>query len=546
MTVRKKIEDFLSSNTLSTLDRKQLISEIIKNGNGIASKCGAIATWTPIESTGRSPKDTLIVNRPEIKNSIDWTSPNNIPVDIQTYEMILSDSLEILGKASTLYNSERVIGADPSYSLKVRTISDSALTQLFVHNMFRPFTPENNNSIFSDNEFYLIVVPDTKLNKSRYLNRLRKMKDGNPSDMAIIMDFYKRIGIVFGSAYGGSVKKLMFTVMNFMLPEKNILPLHCSANEDLKGGNTALFLGLSGTGKTTLSADPDRVLIGDDEHGWSDNGIANFEYGCYAKLINLNKEKEPDIYQACFHQDKPEDHGAIIENTMYYPNGVFDLNDERFTQNSRASYPLSFLNNFKPNSRSGHPSYIIFLTADANGVLPPVARLTPSQAMLWFLMGYTSKLAGTETGIKEPVSTFSRFFGQPFMPRKPQDYTSLLGKKMKKYNTKAFLVNTGWSGGPYGIGERMDINLTRSIIRAILNGKLDEVDCYEDKLFHLNIPKSCPDVEANVLIPKNTWKNKEEYDIRAQKLAKDFSKHFKSAYGDSGLSGDIIQQCPGM
>jgi phosphoenolpyruvate carboxykinase (ATP) len=544
MTVRNTINDFLKENSLKNLKREELISEILTNKEAIASNCGALATWTPIESTGRSPKDTLIVKRKEIENFIDWSSPNNLPIDIETYEMILNDSLKTLSKKGNIYFSDRAIGADSNYELKVKTISDSALTQLFTHNMFRPAS-NDNKSIFSDNEFYLIVLPYEKLDKKKYSDRLRKLPDNSTSDMAIIMDFYKRIGIVYGSAYCGSVKKLMFTVMNYMLPENNILPLHCSANESKDGKHTAVFLGLSGTGKTTLSADPERVLIGDDEHGWDDNGIANFEYGCYAKLINLNKKKEPDIYQACFHDDSVKNHGVIIENAMFYPNGEFDLDDDRITPNSRASYPLSYLENHKPNSKSGHADTIIFLTADANGVLPPISKLTPEQAMLWFLMGYTSKLAGTETGIVEPVSTFSRFFGQPFMPRNPSDYAELLGEKMRKYKTHAYLINTGWSGGPYGVGKRMDINLTRAVVRAALSGEINNSEFIEDKLFHLNIPTTCQGVDSLVLVPKNTWQDKSEYEKRALKLANEFSEYFDKAYSNANISEKIKSQCPG-
>ena len=326
--------------------------------------------------------------------------------------------------------------------------------------------------------------------------------------MVVAMDFVRRIGVVIGSAYMGSVKKLMFTVMNYLLPKAGIFPLHASANEGQDGG-IALFLGLSGTGKTTLSADPDRALLGDDEHGWDKHGIANFEFGCYAKLINLNPAKEPQIYHAITHPAPYLKHGAIVENAMMYPDGTFDFNDSRLIENSRGSYLLSSLPNIKKSSRGKHPKTIIFLTADANGVLPPVAKLDQDQAMFWFLMGYTSKLAGTETGIVEPVSTFSRFFGQPFMPRNPNDYASLLGDKIKKHRTQVYLVNTGWSGGPYGEGRRMDINITRAIIRAVLNGELDRAVYEEDTTFHIHIPATCPGVPPEILQPRNTWKDRE-------------------------------------
>jgi phosphoenolpyruvate carboxykinase (ATP) len=362
--------------------------------------------------------------------------------------------------------------------------------------------------------------------------------------MIIAMDFDRRLGLVYGSAYCGSLKKLMFTVMNFLLPDHGLLPLHCSANEGTDG-NTALLLGLSGTGKTSLSADPQRALLGDDEHGWGENGVANFEGGCYAKLINLSMEKEAEIYNAVFHQADPLEHGAIIENCLIYPDGEFDVDDERLTPNSRGSYPLGFLDNIKTPPVGGHPRTMLFLAADANGVLPPVARLNASQAMLWFLMGYTSKLAGTERGVVDPVTTFSRFFGAPFMPRLPDHYAKMLGEKLAKHGTQVFLVNTGWSGGPYGEGSRMDIGLTRKVVQAALAGDLDEVSYKEDELFHFGIPESCPGVPAEVLFPRNTWKDKNAYDARARKLAAEFSVAFDKNYGSKEIEPEIIAECPG-
>nr|NHJ87923.1 phosphoenolpyruvate carboxykinase (ATP) [Asgard group archaeon] len=287
-----------------------------------------------------------------------------------------------------------------------------------------------------------------------------------------------------------------------------------------------------------------RALLGDDDHGWSENAIANLEYGRYAKLINLREDKEPEIYHAMLHKDDYLKHGAIFENTMMYPDGIFDLFDERLTPNSRGSFPLSFLSNIKEPPTGGHPKTILFLTADANGVLPPVAKLTPEQAMLWFLMGYTSKLAGTETGIIDPVSTFSRFFGEPFMPRNPNEYAKLLGDKLKIHGTKVYLINTGWSGGPYGIGERMDINLTRRLVDAALSGELEDVEYQQDEIFHLNVPKTCNGVPSDVLWPKNTWKDKDAFDLRAKKLADDFCKHFDKAYTGK-VDTKIANTCPG-
>jgi phosphoenolpyruvate carboxykinase (ATP) len=524
--------------------RRELIKAAVKNREVLVSKNGALATWTRMESTGRSPKDTLTVKRPEIDGEIDWDSANNLPLAPETFEMILADALALIEKKDRLYITDRVVGADSRYALPVRTASDRAVTALFSATMFRPVPKDIARSIYHDQPFTIVALPVDKLDKQKYNGLLRKLPNGSTSDMVVAMDFVGRIGVVIGSAYMGSVKKLMFTVMNYLLPKAGILPLHASANEG-RDGSIALFLGLSGTGKTTLSADPERALLGDDEHGWDKHGIANFEFGCYAKLINLNPDKEPQIYQAITHEAPYLQHGAIVENAMMYPDGTFDFNDSRLIENSRGSYPLSSLPNIKKSSRGKHPKTIVFLTADANGVLPPVAKLDQDQAMFWFLMGYTSKLAGTETGIVEPVSTFSRFFGQPFMPRNPNDYASLLGEKIKKHRTQVYLINTGWSGGPYGEGKRMDINVTRAIIRAVLNGELDRAACTKDPTFHINIPASCPDVPAEILQPKNTWKDAEAFAKRAQKLAGEFSAHFDRVYGSKNLPEAVRRQCPG-
>ncbi len=526
---------------ISNPTRRFMIKSAVENREAVVAACGALTTWTPPESTGRSPKDTYIVKRPESEGTIDWDSPNNIPMLAETFDMILDDALIVLYQHKNLYLTERVIGADDSFALPTLTLTDQALIALFTDNMFRS-VPENLSTCLEG--FTMIALPYEKLDADRYEGRLRKCPNGKTSNLAVAMDFDRRIGIVYGSAYCGSVKKLMFTVMNYYLPGEGILPLHCSANEG-KEEDCALLLGLSGTGKTTLSADPKRALLGDDEHGWSNYGVANFENGCYAKLINLRKDKEPEIYHAMFHEDHYLEHGSIVENTMMYPDGTFDLDDERLTPNSRGSYPLRYLSNIKESSCSGHPRTILFLTADANGVLPPVSRLTSQQAMLWFLMGYTSKLAGTETGIVDPVSTFSRFFGAPFMPRNPDVYARMLGDKMEQYDTSVYLVNTGWSGGAYGTGSRMDINLTRAIVDACLNGSLSKVEYEENNLFHILIPKSCPGVPVEVLNPRNTWADKSQYDERAKKLASDFANHFDKAYGNKDIDLAVTAQCPG-
>jgi len=546
MDIKAKVTEAVQKhkNVLNNIERREMIRDVVLNKEAIVAEGGALATWTPPESTGRSPKDTLIVRRAVSEGNIDWTSPNNIPLDEETFDMILDDALTVIEGKQKIYVTDRVIGADSAYALPVRVITDFALTALFTENMFRPVPADISKSVFFEKDFFLVTLPYDKLDPQKYEGRLRRMDDGTTSNMAVVMDFDRKVGVVFGSAYMGSVKKLMFTVMNYLLPFEGILPLHCSANEGPKG-DSALLLGLSGTGKTTLSADPKRALLGDDEHGWGEYGIANFEYGCYAKMIDINPKKEPDIYDAVMHKDDYLEQGSIVENAMIYPNGVFDYYDDRFTPNSRASYPLRYLKNIKESSTAGHPSTILFLTADAYGVIPPVAKLNPEQAMLWFLMGYTSKLAGTETGVTTPKATFSRFFGQPFMPCNPDIYANMLGEKMEKHQTNVYLINTGWSGGPYGIGKRMDITMTRAMVDAALNGALENVEYMEDPLFHVNIPLSCPGVPAEILNPKNTWKDKDAYEKQAHELAAKFSEAFDKAYGHKNIKDSVIKQCPG-
>ncbi len=527
----------------SNTERESLIKQTLERREAITMKGGALATWTRPESTGRSPKDTYIVKHDATADTIDWTSPNNIPLDPQTFDMVFEDVLATLNK-DKVYVTDRVIGADSRYALPVKTVTNTALSQVFADNMFRKTPEDIDKSIFAERGFTLIAAPHNKLNPERYNGRLREMPDGSTSNMCVAMDFDRRVGIVFGSAYMGSLKKLMFTVMNYYLPLEGILPLHCSANEG-EDGNSALLLGLSGTGKTTLSADPKRALLGDDEHGWSEDGIANFENGCYAKMIDIEEKNEPEIWKAVMHEDEPEKHGSIVENAMVYPNGEVDYFDDRYTPNSRASYPLKYLSNIKPSSVSGHPNTILFLTADAYGVLPPISQLNADQAMLWFLMGYTSKLAGTETGVTEPQATFSRFFGQPFMPGKPNVYASQLGEKMEKHNTKVYLINTGWSGGKYGVGSRIKLKYTRAMVDAALNGDVLKTEFVKDELFHVNVPKSIPNVPDDILIPRNTWENKSDYDKTAKMLADKFAAQFDKAYGTHNLSEGIVKACPG-
>jgi len=546
MDLKQRLHTTLSAHpgVHTNLDRKDLIAHAIQYKEAIASACGALATWNTPDSTGRSPKDTYIVRRAASEASIDWASPGCIPMAPDTFTMLWQDACRVLDGKDRLYVSDFAVGADPAYALTLRTVSPQALTTLFADNMFRPVPAGVERSLLGAEPFLLLTLPHDRIDPTRYADRLRKLPGGRTSDMAITLDVDHRLALVYGSAYCGTNKKLIFTIMNYLLPEYGILPLHCSANEG-PNGDCALLLGLSGTGKTTLSADPNRALLGDDEHGWSDRGVANFEGGCYAKLINLRQDKEPEIYHATFHAADPLEHGTIIENCLMWPDGTFDVDDSRLTPNSRSSFPLRFLSNAKENPVSGHPTTVLFLTADTNGVLPPVARLSRDQAMLWFLMGYTSKLAGTETGVADPVSTFSRFFGAPFMPRNPDDYARLLGEKLERHGTQVYLVNTGWSGGPYGVGSRMDINLTRAIVDAALSGKLADVVYEEYPLFHFSIPTTCPGVPAEVLFPKGTWQDPTAYAARARKLAAEFAAHFDKAYTGKHIDPNVAAQCPG-
>ncbi|OIP34055.1 MAG: phosphoenolpyruvate carboxykinase (ATP) [Deltaproteobacteria bacterium CG2_30_63_29] len=546
MTFQESLNHVLKihGQVVSNPSRPSLVDRAVARRESMLSKDGALVTWTKPESTGRSPADTLIVRRPGSEGNIDWDAAANKPLAPETFQMLWDDAMAVLATKEELFVCERSVGADSRYALPLKMVTPSATHALFALNMFREVPQDIQKSLFYGKAFTLVSLPYDLVDSKKYAGRLRKMANGDNSQMVIIHDFDNMLGLVYGSAYCGSNKKLMFTAMNYLLPEQGILPLHCSANEG-EDGNSALLLGLSGTGKTTLSADPTRALLGDDEHGWGEHGIANFENGCYAKLINLRQDKEPEIWNATFRQAHPHEHGALIENCMMFPNGTIDVDDERLTENSRVSFPLDSLSNIKKDPVSGHPNTVIFLTGDANGVLPPVAKLDKNQAMLWFLMGYTSKLAGTETGITEPQSTFSRFFGAPFMPRNPDDYASLLGEKINAHETQVYLVNTGWSGGAYGVGARMDISLTRAIVDAAVSGKLNDVEYAEDPLFHISVPKSCPGVAAAVLHNRNTWSDKSAYDDRAKGLAAEFSKFFDKAYGKKNLDAGIVAACPG-
>ena len=399
-------------------------------------------------------------------------------------------------------------GADERYRLPLRVVTMMAWQGHFSHNMFiRPTREELENF---NPEFTILNASSTNIENWKEL--------GLNSKVFIVLNLKKKMAIIGGTEYGGEIKKSIFSALNFYLPLRNVMPMHCSANIG-ENDDSALFFGLSGTGKTTLSTDPNRRLVGDDEHGWSDEGIFNFEGGCYAKTIKLDPTKEPDIFNAI----KP---GALLENVITDDNGVVDYDDGTITENTRVSYPINHIRNIEPSEKGGHPKNVIFLTCDAFGVLPPVSKLTPEMAMYHFLSGYTAKVAGTERGITEPVATFSTCFGAPFMPQFPTTYAELLGNKLKKHNAQAWLVNTGWSGGAYGTGQRIDLPITRKMLTAILEGKLDDVSFSPDPNFKILIPNEVPGVDSTILNPKNTWNDKEAYDLKANELITLFKNNF--------------------
>lgn len=458
--------------------------------------------------TGRSPKDRYIVDEPESSGKINWGSENR-KLSQDKYERIYKELTKYLS-GKEVYLFDGFAGADPKYRVAIRVINEYASQNLFMNNMLiRPSDSELANFTVG---FTVICAPGLKLNADKL---------GINSEAAIVINFAQKTVLIAGSKYCGEMKKSVFSVMNYLLPERGVLGMHCSANIALDGsGKTALFFGLSGTGKTTLSADPNRGLIGDDEHAWSDDGVFNIEGGCYAKCIDLSPEKEPEIYGAIRH-------GAVVENVIIDARRHPDYSDKSLTENTRVSYPVTFIPNRVDSGKGGHPTTIIFLTADAFGVLPPISRLTPEQAMYYFISGYTSKVAGTERGIVEPVATFSTCFGAPFLPLPAATYAEMLGEKIRLHGSKVFLVNTGWTGGSYGVGKRMDLKATRAMVAAACNGELDNAKFVTEPFFGLDIPKSVKGVDAAVLDPKGAWADKAAYDETAKKLAELFTENFR-------------------
>lgn len=505
------IAELLKGEVHYNLSAPQLVEHSLRRKEGVLTSTGALSTLTG-KYTGRSPKDKFIVDEPSVRDKIDW-GPVNQPISPDVFERLYLKVVDYLkGKERFIFDG--YAGWDERYRLPIRVINEYAWHNLFCRQLFvRPTGPVTLDD--HQPQFTIISAPGFKADPA---------VDGTRSEAFIILSFEKRIVLIGGTEYAGEMKKSIFSVMNYLLPQNGVLSMHCSANVG-KDGDVALFFGLSGTGKTTLSADPNRHLIGDDEHGWSDRGVFNIEGGCYAKCINLSAEKEPQIWDAIRF-------GTVLENVEIDPDSrVADYDSNRYTENTRAAYPIEYIPNAQIPCVAGHPKTIIFLTADAFGVLPPIAKLTKEQAMYHFLSGYTSKLAGTERGITEPEATFSTCFGAPFLPLPPREYAEMLGQKMEEHQTDVYLVNTGWTGGPYGVGQRMHLPYTRAMVTAALNGALKEVNYVQDPIFGLHIPESCPGVPSEVLMPKNTWSDPEAYDKTARQLAQRFIENFKKFEG---------------
>jgi phosphoenolpyruvate carboxykinase (ATP) len=485
----------------------QLIETALAHGEGHLAANGALVAYTGAR-TGRSPKDKFIVDDPVTHSAVDWGRVNR-PFPSERFnalfERVMHHMLERDRFVQDLYS-----GADPTYRLPIRVISEYAWHAAFANQLFVRPTPDELAS--HKPEFTVVAAPEFEAVPER---------DGTNSEAFILVDFTRCIILIGGTRYAGEIKKSIFSVMNFLVPQRDVLPMHCSANVGADG-HTALFFGLSGTGKTTLSADPARKLIGDDEHGWSAAGIFNFEGGCYAKCIDLTEEREPQIYRAIRF-------GSVLENVVLNPaTRQPDYADTKLTENTRSAYPINYIENAILIGVGPHPRNVMFLAADAFGVLPPIARLTPEQAMYHFLSGYTAKLAGTEAGMgPEPVPDFSACFGAPFLPLAPRVYAEMLGKRLVQHQAACWLVNTGWSGGKYGVGHRMSLKHTRALVNAALDGLLDDVEFVTEPAFGLSIPTSCPGVPAEILTPRNAWADKAAYDLQVANLAARFQANFQ-------------------
>ncbi len=484
----------------------KLVEHALAKGEGVLASNGALCVKTG-KYTGRSPNDKFIVSEPSSQDEIHWNKLN-VPISEENFNRLYRRALSYV-QGRDIYIFDGFVGADPTYRLGVRIVTEKACQSLFAQQLFIRPTPDELKSHQAD--FTVISVPGLHGDPE---------DDGINSEAFIVLHFAKKLVIVGGSKYAGEIKKSVFSLMNYFMTKRNVLPMHCSANMDADG-NTALFFGLSGTGKTTLSADPNLVLIGDDEHGWSDAGVFNFEGGCYAKTIKLSKENEPQIWDAIRF-------GALMENVVLdRETRVPDYNDGSLTENTRVAYPIEYIPNAAIPGIGGHPKTVLFLTADAFGVLPPIAKLTKEQAMYHFMSGYTSKLAGTERGITEPQATFSSCFGKPFLPLSATVYAQMLGERLEKYGANVYLVNTGWSGGPYGVGSRISIKYTRAMVAAALSGQLEKVKFTPHPIFKIWVPQEVPGVPSEILDPRNTWSDKDAYDRQANELAKLFVENFK-------------------
>jgi phosphoenolpyruvate carboxykinase (ATP) len=502
---------------LANLSVAETYEHAIANGEGEITAPGAFNAVTS-PHTGRSPLDKFIVREPGSEKDVEWGDVNR-PIDEAAFDAMHQKVLAYLNKQKKLYTRDLFACADPKYRLSVRFVSEKAWYTLFLHNMFR--RPSTDELKSFKPEFTVLHAPEMQAEPK---------KDGTRSGTFILVHLTKKIVLIGGTRYAGELKKSIFSALNYLLPKQGVLSMHCSANVG-PDRSTALFFGLSGTGKTTLSADPSRALIGDDEHGWSDDGVFNLEGGCYAKVINLSQKAEPDIWSAAHR------FGTVLENVKLNPDRTLDLESKEITENTRAAYPIYFNANTDDDQKGGHPTHIVFLSADAYGVLPPIAKLTPEQAMYYFLSGYTAKLAGTERGVTTPEATFSACFGEVFMVWDPTVYAEMLAEKMAKHNAQAWLVNTGWSGGPYGVGSRMKLAYTRAMVGAAVEGKLNSVETKKDEMFGLAIPTSVPEIPNELLIPRDTWTDKAAYDKQAAQLAREFRENFKRF--DKSASGAV-------
>ncbi|MGV6811148.1 MAG: phosphoenolpyruvate carboxykinase [Brevirhabdus sp.] len=507
-----------AASVFYNLNEAALLEQAAKRGEGRIGLGGSFLVTTGAH-TGRSPKDKFVVRTPSVEDHIWWE--NNAPMDAEKFDQLHADMVAHM-KGREVFSNDLFGGADPANRLDVRVITELAWHSLFIRHMLR--RPLHSELDTFTPEFTIIDMPSFKADPERH---------GCRSDTVIAINFDKKLILIANTAYAGEMKKSVFSVLNYLLPEKGIMPMHCSANH-AKGdaADAAVFFGLSGTGKTTLSADHSRTLIGDDEHGWSDNGIFNFEGGCYAKTINLDPEAEPEIYATT------SKFSTIVENMVFDGETLeLDFADDSLTANTRCAYPLHYISNASESSLGGHPRNVIMLTCDAFGVLPPIARLTPSQAMYHFLSGFTSKVAGTERGVTEPEPTFSTCFGAPFMPRRPEEYGKLLQAKIASHGSSCWLVNTGWTGGAYGTGSRMPIKATRALLTAALSGKLDDASFRKDPNFGFEVPVSVHGVDDQLLDPRSTWADAAAYDAQAAKLVQMFSNNF--AQYEAHIDDDI-------